>query len=119
ASQEALRMHLPGAEFRSTGQRDVLTPTGSPMNPAVGTSIQMEIPPEAIQPGANNQPTFRGTQPPSTGADVSVPGKGGLGTVIGYGSGGPTSGGKPVKLAQPGDGTAYGVPRGGASGAAP
>lgn len=99
ASQEALRMHLPQAESVSTGQRDVLADRGSPMNPAIGRTIQREIPPEATQPGANNQPTFRGTQPPSTGADVSMP----------------TSGGQPVNLAQPGDGTTYGVPRGGSA----
>lgn len=103
ASQEALRMHLPQAESVSTGQRDVLADRGSPMNPAIGRTIQREIPPEATQPGTNNQPTFRGTQPPSTGADVSMP----------------TSGGQPVNLAQPGDGTMYGVPRGGPAAAAP
>lgn len=119
ASQEALRMHLPGSENVDNGQRITTMPTGSPMNPAIGRKVQKEIPPEATQPGENNQPTFRGTQPSSTGADYTMPGKGGVGDVIGYGSGGPTSGGRPVKLAQPGDGTAYGVPRGGAAGNAP
>lgn len=99
ASQEALRQHLPQAENVDTGQRIVTTDKGSPMNPAYGRTVQKEIPPEATQPGTNNQPTFRGTQPPSTGADVQMP----------------TSSGQPVKLAQPGDGTSYGVPRGGSA----
>lgn len=98
-SQEALRLHLPQAENVDTGQRIVTAGKGSPANPAIGRTIQKEVEPGATQPGANNQPTFRGTQPPSTGADVQMP----------------TSGGKPVKLAQPGDGTTYGVPRGGSA----
>lgn len=99
ATGRQFEAELPRGEFRSTGQRDVLVPTGTQKNPAFGTSIQQEISPNAQQPGANNQPTFRGTQPPSTGADVQMP----------------TSGGRPVKLAQPGDGTTYGVPRGGSA----
>lgn len=106
SSMEALQQHLPGAENVDTGQRIVTAPTGSKMNPAFGRTIQKEIPPEATQPGTNNQPTFRGTQPPSTGVDVRMPAQ-------------PTSGGQSVKLAQPGDGTTYGVPRGGPAAAAP
>jgi len=116
-SQEALRIHLPGAENVDTGQRNVLAGTGTTMTPAIGRTIQKEIPPTQVQPGANNQPMFRGTQPPSTGADVQYPNgqqpditK----RIVGY-QGQATSEGKSVKLAQPGDGTTYGVPRGGAA----
>jgi hypothetical protein len=115
-SQEALRIHLPGAENVDTGQRTVTAGTGTPMNPAIGRTVQHEIPPGTVQPGRNNQPEFRGTQPPSTGSDVQYPNvqqpditK----RIVGY-PGQATSEGKPVKLAQPGDGTTYGVPRGGA-----
>lgn len=119
SSQEALSVHLPGSENIDTGQRIVTAPTGSKMNPAFGRTIQKEIPPEATQPGPDNQPTFRGTQPPSTGADVRMPGQPDISKrIVGY-EGQPTSGGKPVKLAQPGDGTEYGKPRGGAAAAAP
>lgn len=119
SSQEALSIHLPGSENVDTGQRIVTAPTGSKMNPAIGRTIQKEIPPEATQPGSDNQPTFRGTQPPSTGADVRMPGQPDISKrIVGY-EGQPTSGGKPVKLAQPGDGTEYGKPRGGAAAAPP
>lgn len=105
-SQEALRQHLPQVENVDTGQRIVTAGKGSPMNPATGRTIQREIPPEATQPGADNQPTFRGTQPPSTGADVRYPGQPDISKrIVGY--------------AKPGDGTEYGKPRGGAAAAAP
>lgn len=106
-SQEALRMHLPGSENVDTGQGLERVSTGSAMAPAVGRFTQKEIGPDATQPGADNQPTYRGTQPRTpTSYAPGTPGA-------------PTSGGQPVKLAQPGDGTAYGVPRGGPAAAAP
>ena len=128
SSRDALLQHLPGAENVDTGQRIVTAPTGTQMRPAIGRTIQKEIPPTAEQPGPNNQPTFRGTQPPSTGIDVLMPGQRDISKrIVGY-QGQPTSGGQPTRLAQPGDGTvpnaaspsfsdrfgaAYGVPRGG------
>ncbi len=143
SSMEALKLHLPGSENVDTGQRIVTAPTGTPMNPAIGRTVQREIPPTAEQPGPNNQPTFRGTQPPSTGADVQMPGQRGqpdiTKRITGY-QGMPAtvmSGGKSVTLAQPGDGTQspgsapsfadrysaaygpYGIPRGGAAAPAP
>lgn len=115
SSQEALRMHLPQTEVQDTGQRNVTVNRGTPMNPIVGTTVQHEIPPTAVQPGPNNQPTLRGTQPPSTGADVQYPGQPDITKrIVGY-QGQPTAAGKPVQLAQPGDGTSYGTPRGGAA----
>jgi hypothetical protein len=120
SSQEALRMHLPQTEVQDTGQRNVTVNRGTPMNPIVGTTVQHEIPPTAVQPGANNQPTLRGTQPPSTGADVTYPNQQPdiSKRIVGY-PGQATSAGAPVKLAQPGDGTSYGTPRGGPAGNAP
>ncbi len=121
-TMEAIRMHLPGAENVDTGQRIVTAPTGTQMNPAIGRAVQKEIPPTAEQPGPNNQPTFRGTQPPSTGTDVQMPGQRAPQEDITkriLWPTNPTSGGKPVTLAQPGDGTQYGVPRGGAAALAP
>lgn len=119
SSQDALKMHLPGAENVDTGQRIVTAPTGSPMNPAIGRSVQKEIPPEAVQPGAGNQPTFRGTQPPSTGADVVMPGQkvGGqppdiTKRITGYE-------GQPTPAFADRFNAAYGTPRGGAAGATP
>lgn len=102
-SQEALRMHLPGSENVDTGQGLERVSTGSSMAPAVGRFTQKEIGPDATQPGVDNQPTYRGTQPRTPTS--YAPGTPGV----------PTSGGQPVKLAQPGDGTAYGVPRGGSA----
>jgi hypothetical protein len=118
STQEAIRMHLPGADNVDTGQRVVTAPTGSQMNPAIGRTIQKEISPDAVQPGSNLQPTFRGTQPPSTGTDVAMPSQRGqqpdiTKRIVGYQ--GPPQG----QLAQPGDGVQYGVPRGGPSALAP
>jgi hypothetical protein len=114
SSRDALVQHLPGAENVDTGQRIVTAPTGTTFNPAIGRTVQKEIPPATVQPGPNNQPTLRGTQPPSTGADVSMPAQSDITKrIVGY-DGQPTSGGAPIKLAQPGDGTSYGTPRGGA-----
>lgn len=102
-SQEALKMHLPRAENMETGQGTETVSGGSPMSPAVGRFVQKEIGPDVTQPGVNNQPEYRGPQPrtPTTYAPGTP--------------GAPTSGGKPVKLAQPGDGTTYGIPRGGSA----
>lgn len=126
SSMEALKLHLPGAENVDTGQGVATVGTGTPMNPAVGRFVQSEIPPTATQPGANNQPTFRGSQPttpvqypPGTPGAPQQPDI--TKRIVGY-EGMPstvTSGGQPVKLAQPGDGTTYGQPRGGAAGNAP
>lgn len=101
-AKEQIELDRQRGEWVDNGQRHVFSPVGSLRNPAIGQTVQNQIRPDAQQPGPNNQPTYRGTQP-----DSLLP------------SAQPTSGGKPVKLAQPGDGAAYGVPRGGPSAAPP
>lgn len=101
-AREQIELDRQRGEWVDNGQRHVFSPVGSQRNPAIGQTIQNQIRPDVQQPGPNNQPTFRGTQP-----DSLLP------------SEQPTSGGKPVKLAQSGDGTTYGVPRGGPAAAAP
>lgn len=97
-AREQIELDRQRGEWVDNGQRHVFSPVGSQRNPAIGQTVQNQIRPDVQQPGPNNQPTFRGTQP-----DSLLP------------SEQPTSGGKPVKLAQPGDGTTYGVPRGGSA----
>lgn len=110
-------------EWVDNGQRHVYTPVGTARNPAVGGYVQNEIAPNEKQPDSKGQPQFRGTQDPSTGSDYHPPaGQPDITKrITGYQGmpSAPTSNGQPVKLAQPGDGTAYGQPHGGAAGNAP